>query len=589
MSPKAIFIDKVFAVVPDLEKEEKTAKKFLDTIKSPVYSGAIVSSLQLPARKPIDIQENTHRFQSLTAEFLAGLQNATDMHVYGPIEFLQNYFKPGHILYHNSREFVPGFQLADGGFLPHLGLQIAKTISQGPNPQHIKIDHTAIKLKNGAIPINFIHPDRFKKNKIPLDKILRANKQLLQQYIQKGDVVVILPAYYTGSGDFRYSPYGIVNGGYFVLSVINSVLTEHWLHYFNLDIIFLFLSIATACGLVFLLPPVYFFMAPLIPLFLFLFAMLLFAYNDQVSTWPVWIFAYILAFIVSIVCKRFLDLGREQNQLKLIGEAKVAVRDNLLLEAKKSTLLREKQDAARVAASLLPDPIPKNWPGIQLSAFHHCFDAASGDWYFFYHHPDTDYFHIGMLDIVGHGVQAAIIVSSCKALLAGVKKNRPEWSQSALFHEQMVFHLNEVLFAQAKGGHQTTYCGLTLKKSSRKIQLLAAGHPFPVIIDSDRGTIKRVKSANNPPGIIEGSTYESVEIELNIGQKLLIFSDGLPIMEKKQAFKKFLNQVDFTLESAKEISEGFEGYLSSKYDYKIEDDISAILVEIHSESSAGLN
>ena len=579
MQPKAILIDKIFGIVPDLDNELQKTTRFLNSIKTPVYSGAIVSPRKLPARK--SLQETTLKSgkKEIADSLLGPLVDARNQYAYGPIEFLQRYFDPGHILYYNSRAFQVGFRIAGDSFLPHLGLMVADQISIAQEKDLLLVNNTELSPKNGVLPLNFISPQRLMQSTLPLDKVLKASKKSLQEMFSPGDVVVILPAFYTGSGDFRYSPYGIVNGGFFVLSVVNSVLTNSWLNSFKGDVILTGLAILLGASIVFLLPPMYLLFGLLIPFFLFAGGMLLFVYGATISLWPIWCFAYVVTFLASIVYKRFVDRKIEEQQNALISNAKVTVRENLLLEAKKATLLKEKQDAAKIAASLLPDDDPQDWKPFKVTSFHRCFDAASGDWYFFYHDPNSDFYHIGMLDIVGHGVQAAIIVSSCKALLAGVKENCPDWGNSKDFHVKMVSHLNQVLYNQARGSHQTTYCGLTMERGQQTIQILAAGHPFPYVLDCEKQKLRRIKNANTPPGLSLRAVYESKEIVLAQNEKLLIFSDGLPILEHSRAFKKYLSQLSYDFRDAEEVSVGFEKFLQEHYQVVTEDDVSVVLLE----------
>jgi serine phosphatase RsbU (regulator of sigma subunit) len=60
-----------------------------------------------------------------------------------------------------------------------------------------------------------------------------------------------------------------------------------------------------------------------------------------------------------------------------------------------------------------------------------------------------------------------------------------------------------------------------------KIKYINAGHNYPIIIDKS-GNFKRLKTTGPALGIISNANFEEVEQQINSGDLLFLFTDGLP-------------------------------------------------------------
>src|SRR5690606_37968021 len=114
--------------------------------------------------------------------------------------------------------------------------------------------------------------------------------------------------------------------------------------------------------------------------------------------------------------------------------------ENTLMQAE----LRPANEISRVS---LPSQTPR-WQELEIGPFHKPMTMGSGDWYTFEVSPSGNLMHYIMCDISGHGVQAAIIVSTCKTVMSMLVTEQPELLESPTFIEKYVEVLNKTLCHQ---------------------------------------------------------------------------------------------------------------------------------------------
>lgn len=161
---------------------------------------------------------------------------------------------------------------------------------------------------------------------------------------------------------------------------------------------------------------------------------------------------------------------------------------------------------------------PEEFPEARFAVYYRALHEAGGDFYDVLGLGDgiIGYF---TADVGGHDLGAAYITSALKALL------RQNFSLLYTPVETMTL-LNSVLRSVLSEGVVLSACCVRLNRRSGKMILVSAGHP-PLLHLSAQGTIAQVTAEGDLLGAFETAYFESREIPVSAGDRLLLFSDGL--------------------------------------------------------------
>jgi sigma-B regulation protein RsbU (phosphoserine phosphatase) len=210
------------------------------------------------------------------------------------------------------------------------------------------------------------------------------------------------------------------------------------------------------------------------------------------------------------------ELRSEINQLRRKGE-------------KLNFHLSRIDEELKLAARLQQDFLPKTLPQIGQVHFNALFRPAghvSGD---FYDVIRLDEKHIGfyIADAVGHGVPAALLTMFIKHALA--TKQIGLGGYRLLSATETMTRLNETLIEQALSAatFATALYG-TINIETRRVTFCRAGHPHPMILRAGR-EIESIECEGGLLGVFPGEVYDQMTIDLNIGDRLLLVTDGVEV------------------------------------------------------------
>ncbi|MEN9826090.1 MAG: hypothetical protein RI953_1835 [Pseudomonadota bacterium] len=222
-SPRAIIFDKFFSFVLGNEQDVEAFKATLKKNETMVIAASAFGVLQNP-----DIQFKKEQFANWQIENPQNLHSGQMSTMLGPHSSISDAFpRIGDIQLLQTTTVQPGWiETSTGALLPHLTLSFAKNGSL--SRYMVKVDNSEIPLdRHGRIPVDFIPRSAAYDNFIPAAPLLRLGRAAEQlQQINKDDVVLVLPAMFAGSADFKNSPVGRLEGGIYHMSVINSVLNN---------------------------------------------------------------------------------------------------------------------------------------------------------------------------------------------------------------------------------------------------------------------------------------------------------------------------------------------------------------------------
>ena len=192
------------------------------------------------------------------------------------------------------------------------------------------------------------------------------------------------------------------------------------------------------------------------------------------------------------------------------------------MTAEKERINTEMNLARDIQASMLPHIFPP-FPDRKEFEIYASMDPAKevgGDFYDFFL-IDSDHMGLVMADVSGKGVPAALFMMASKIILQSVAM----MGRSA---GEILTKTNEAICSSNQAGMFITVWTGILEISSGKLTAANAGHEYPVLKRAD-GDFELFKDKHGfVIGGMEGIRYKEYELQLNPGDKLFLYTDGVP-------------------------------------------------------------
>ncbi len=178
--------------------------------------------------------------------------------------------------------------------------------------------------------------------------------------------------------------------------------------------------------------------------------------------------------------------------------------------------------AGRVQRDFLPTQLPNSerlcWSTVFLPA-----EWVSGD---IYDVVRIDERHIGfyIADVVGHGIPAALLTIFLKQAL--VMRETINNSYTIFSPEEVMRNLNVRMTQQKLSGNQfVTSCYCLLNIETLELTYARAGHPYPILLRPGQPP-QQLEAKGSLLGVFENAEFSQQRIQLQAGDKLLLYSDG---------------------------------------------------------------
>jgi sigma-B regulation protein RsbU (phosphoserine phosphatase) len=189
----------------------------------------------------------------------------------------------------------------------------------------------------------------------------------------------------------------------------------------------------------------------------------------------------------------------------------------LLEEEREKQRLEQELDIARlIQHDLLPNQLPSS--GWFRAAGSSIASRTVGGDYFDVRQVTPDCYSAVVADVSGKGVSSALLAS----LLQGAFLFA---SEGPVQIEQVMARINHFLNDRTKGEKYATVFYCTLDQGGL-LRYANAGHPKPEIVRAT-GEIVSLETTGMPLGMLGIATYDAKEIQLQRGDKVVLFSDGL--------------------------------------------------------------
>jgi len=190
------------------------------------------------------------------------------------------------------------------------------------------------------------------------------------------------------------------------------------------------------------------------------------------------------------------------------------------LELGKTQSQRQEQDldqAREIQERLLPKRIPQI-RGLDVAGEWHPASVVSGDYFDVVKFGDSK-IGVCICDVVGKGISAALLMANLQASFRA-------FASEPVSPGAVVSKLNEVICNNIASDKFVTFCYCTLDVTNSTLTYASAGHWPPVLLRRSGQTLL-LKDGGPPLGLFPSHPYENVELLLESGDRLVLYTDGL--------------------------------------------------------------
>ena len=207
-----------------------------------------------------------------------------------------------------------------------------------------------------------------------------------------------------------------------------------------------------------------------------------------------------------------------EKAIEQISYIKAMQQEHIQLESIKGDLAVAREIQQAILPRIIP-PFPENAHQIDIAASMEAAKDVGGDFYDFFR-IDEDHIGFVIADVSGKGVPAAIFMAVCRTLIraTGIKGGAPS---------ECITYTNDLLVEESVSDmFVTVFYGIYNLKSG-EVVYTNAGHNPPYVVKAD-GSIKNLPlSKNLVTGIVEGYQYTEETLQLEHGDTLLLYTDGV--------------------------------------------------------------
>lgn len=222
-----------------------------------------------------------------------------------------------------------------------------------------------------------------------------------------------------------------------------------------------------------------------------------------------------------------------QDDLKLLlsvaGQAAVAVENAQMHETivARSGLERDLKLANQVQMSFLPKRAPQP-AGYEFAAHYLSAQEVGGDYYDFIPLPGPRY-GVMLGDVAGKGVPAALLMAKVSADARFCMLTEPDLATA-------VGKLNEQMQEAGLLDRFVTLGAGLIEPAKHQVTFVNAGHLPPLVYRKATNSFEEGISRDQsgfPLGVVEGIPYESAMTNLDSGDSVLLFTDGITEAKNK--------------------------------------------------------
>jgi len=217
-----------------------------------------------------------------------------------------------------------------------------------------------------------------------------------------------------------------------------------------------------------------------------------------------------------------VDKALEHRELKMQIEKKQQE-----IDEHHEMIERDLQMAEQVQRSLVPRPVKNDFVDIGVEFLPMM--GVGGDFADIYFKNDQ-YCYLTIVDVTGHGITAALLVNR---LYHELRK----FVRDGLSPKEILKDVNDfILEIFSRTGMFLTMFSCVIDRKKRKCTYSGAAHPSVLLWKKKDSTFQQLQAQNIIIGFerSENNGYEQNEIDLDPGDKLVLYTDGLIEIEESE-------------------------------------------------------
>ena len=280
-------------------------------------------------------------------------------------------------------------------------------------------------------------------------------------------------------------------------------------------------------------------------------------------------------FVIGFVLHHF---GREDLTAKdFVPEYESRIKQQLRIE-------REFQIAKESQFAMMPKAAP-TVPGVDVKGFFIPSYEVGGD---FYDHvvirnPQDEPVEImfTVVDVSGKAMKAALTAIFTSGLL--LSNSREEGVDPA----DVLTGINPILYERTDNQSFITCLLARYELETRMLNVVNAGHCQPLLKRKGKAEWLKTRDPRLPLGIRPNVSYVSSHVQMEEGDLLMLFSDGLPEARSKhggiyefETVRRVLEEMNTDVMSAEQICEYFKQEILRFSDYELADDMTVVVLRI---------
>ncbi|MEO5731723.1 MAG: PP2C family protein-serine/threonine phosphatase [Byssovorax sp.] len=200
----------------------------------------------------------------------------------------------------------------------------------------------------------------------------------------------------------------------------------------------------------------------------------------------------------------------------------------LLHEMSEKASLKEQLEVARVVQQMLvpaKDVIVR--PFVRLAGYFHPASECGGDWWTAHDLPDEKVLTV-IGDVTGHGIASAIITGAAKAACDLART----FTSGRITPGALLEMMNCCIYEAGKQKLMMPCTASIFDPATRSLTIANAGHHFPYLVR--RGALRQLISHGSPLGAASTSEYPAATVQLEAGDAILWFTDGVTECENAE-------------------------------------------------------
>jgi serine phosphatase RsbU (regulator of sigma subunit) len=178
---------------------------------------------------------------------------------------------------------------------------------------------------------------------------------------------------------------------------------------------------------------------------------------------------------------------------------------------------RELSQAAEIQRGLLPRAAP-HVAGLDLAGYNLPCRTVGGDYFDYLPYGDGN-LAVLVGDVAGKGMPAALLMASLQAHAQALSESGGEL-------HSVVTKLNKAVTSRSPGNRFVTFFMAVFDADASTLTYCNAGHNPPMLIRGGRA-VERLEVGGTVLGIFAGAAYQEKTIPFNMGDLLILYSDGV--------------------------------------------------------------